>query len=82
MSALGVSALGGERGDPQRWQHPVCALPEAEPSLQEQPERVPLAEPTLAAGDLPAGVHGPGPRAVPGAPVSGKVTHCLRGACL
>uniref|UniRef100_A0A803VMY5 Voltage-dependent R-type calcium channel subunit alpha n=1 Tax=Ficedula albicollis TaxID=59894 RepID=A0A803VMY5_FICAL len=60
----------------QGWQHPAGGLPEAGLCLQEQPRRVPLAEPALAAGDLPAGVHGSGPGAVPGAPVSGKVVHC------
>lgn len=78
----GSPALSHWRGDTQRWQQPACGLPEAGPSLQEQPERVPLAEPALTAGDLPAGVHGSSPWAVPGAPVSGKVTHCLAGTHL
>lgn len=77
----GSSALRHRGGDAQQWQHLVCGSPEAELSLQEQPERVPLTEPALAAGDLPAGVHGSSPWAVPGAPVSGKVTHCLVGTC-
>lgn len=77
----GSSALRHWSGDAQRWQHPACGSPEAELSLQEQPEWVPLTEPTLAAGNLPAGVYGSSPRAVPGAPVSGKVTHCLVGTC-
>uniref|UniRef100_A0A8C3RI01 Voltage-dependent R-type calcium channel subunit alpha n=1 Tax=Cyanoderma ruficeps TaxID=181631 RepID=A0A8C3RI01_9PASS len=70
VSNVGCQQRGGGR------QHPARGLPEAGLCLQEQPRRVPLAEPALATGDLPAGVHGSGPGAVPGAPVSGKVMHC------
>lgn len=65
---------GGWRGDPRDGSPWIVA--EAGLCLQEQPRRVPLAQPALTTGDLPAGVHGSGPGAVPGAPVSGKAMHC------